>query len=387
MRTSLLARGRRLRVGACAALAVGVGGCTAASSTSVTVAGHSLTIYASLPPAGTGTTETDDVYSAEQLALQQSGRIGSYTVRLAPLDGREASDNARTAIQDANAIAYLGELAPGASADSLGITNAEDLLQVSPTDTAVAETQFTPAIPGSPDLYYESLKTYHRTFARVVPSTALESRALVSLMQSLGVSRLAVLDDGSDYGKALALEVRDAAGSGMSVTSSSTGAGAVLFAGSSASQAASAFDQAVGSNPQVKLFAPSALATGRFVASLTPAAQRALYVTEPGFYKDLPPAARTFQSDFRAAFGHAPAPQAIFGYEAMASVLAVLREAGAAAGDRATVVRDYLSLRNRQSVLGTYSINANGDTSLDAFIAGRVQRGALVAFKALAGQG
>ncbi len=200
-------------------------------------------------------------------------------------------------------------------------------------------------MPGSPDLYYESLKSYHRTFARVVPTTALEARALVALMQSLGVSRLAPLSDGSDYGKALALEVKDAAGSGISVTSSQAGAGAVFFAGSSSHAAASAFDQAVTGNPGVKLFAPSALATQSFVSALTPAAQRALYVSEPGFYKDLPAAGQKFQSDFQATYGHAPAPQAIFGYEAMASVLAVLREAGSAANDRATVIRDYFAIQ------------------------------------------
>jgi branched-chain amino acid transport system substrate-binding protein len=387
MRTSLLGRGRRLRVGACVVLCAGMAGCAATSST-VTVSGQTLTIYASLPPAASATPESRDVFDAEQLALKLTGsQVGQSKVRLVPVQGEEISDNARTAIQDPSVIAYLGEIAPGASADSIGITNGQDLLQVSPTDTAVAETQATSAVPGSPDLYYESLKSYHRTFARVVPTTALEAKALVALMQSLGVSRLATLSDGSDYGKALALEVKAAAGSGISVTSSQAGAGALFFAGSSSHQAASAFDQAVTGNPGVKLFAPSALATQSFVSALTPAAQRALYVSEPGFYKDLPAAGQKFRSDFRATYGHAPAPQAIFGYEAMASVLTVLRQAGSAANDRATVIRDYFAIRNRQSVLGTYSINANGDTNLDAFAASRVQHGQLLPFKALADQG
>jgi branched-chain amino acid transport system substrate-binding protein len=388
MRSSLLARGRRLRVGACVALTVGLAGCTNAASSTVTVSGQNLAIYASVPPAGSATPEATDVVDAERLALQQTGsQVGHVTVHLATVQGKEISDNGRTAIQDGNAIAYLGEVAPGDSLDSLGITNAQDLLQVSPTDTAVAATQYTPAVPGSPDLFYESLSTYHRTFARVVPTTALEARALVSLMSSLGVSRLAVLDDGSDYGKALALEVKNDAGSSISVTSSTTGAGAVFFAGSSASEAVREFDQAAASDPKVKLFAPSALASQSFVSALTAAARGGLYVSEPGFYKDLTPAGQKFVSDFRAEYGHTPAPQAIFGYEAMDSVLAVLREAGSGATNRATVVRDYFAIRNRDSVLGTYSINANGDTSLDVFVASRVQRGRLVPFKALAGQG
>jgi branched-chain amino acid transport system substrate-binding protein len=388
MRTSLLARGRRLRVGACVALSVALAGCGTAGSSTVTVAGKNLTIYASLPPGGSATPESRDVFDAELLALTQTGsRIGQVSVRLVPVQRKEISDNARAAIQDTTAIAYLGEVLPGASADSIGITNAEDLLQVSPTDTASALTQASAAVPNSPNTYYESLKTYHRTFARVVPTTALEAQALVSLMRSRGVSRVAVLDDGSDYGKALALEVKNDARATISVSASATGAPAVLFAGSSASAAKSAFDQAAASDPNVKLFAPSALASQSFAASLTATARGGLYVSEPGFYNDLTPAGRQFESAFRAKYGHAPAPQAIFGYEAMSSVLAVLREAGGSANNRATVVHDYFALKNRQSVLGTYSINANGDTNLDAFVASRVQRGQLVPFKALADQG
>jgi branched-chain amino acid transport system substrate-binding protein len=391
MRASLLARGRRLRRCACRVLAggaliAGVTGCAAASSSSVTVAGRTLTIYASVAPGGSS--QAADVFAAEQLALRQSGsQLGNLTVRLARVQGRKISDSARTAIQDTSAIAYLGEIAPGDSANSIGITNSQDLLQVSPTDTAVALTQATPAVPDSPGVYYESLKSYGRTFARVVPTTALEARALVSEMGSLKISRLYVSDDGSDYGRALAREVKDDLGSAIALASSEAGADGIFYAGSSPAAAASVLGRAAASNPAMKLLVPSALADQTFVSTLSPAAQRVLYATEPGFYKDLPPAGQKFQTDFQAAFGHAPAPQAIFGYEAMASVLAVLRKAGSDATDRGTVVRDYFAVKNRQSVLGTYSISSSGDTSLDTFTANRVRGGRLVPFKALVDQG
>jgi hypothetical protein len=62
----------------------------------------------------------------------------------------------------------------------------------------------------------------------------------------------------------------------------------------------------------------------------------------------------------------------------MSAVLAVLKQAGAGAGSRATVVNDFLALRNRQSVLGTYSISS-GDPNLSSFVFGRPRGGALVA--------
>ena len=57
-------------------------------------------------------------------------------------------------------------------------------------------------------------------------------------------------------------------------------------------------------------------------------------------------------------------PYAIYGYETMALALDVLKRAGDKANDRAEVVKALLATKDRESVLGTYSIDANGDTSL-----------------------
>jgi branched-chain amino acid transport system substrate-binding protein len=113
------------------------------------------------------------------------------------------------------------------------------------------------------------------------------------------------------------------------------------------------------------------------VARLSTAAQKNLYVSTPGFDSGtLTPAGQQFVSAFRSTFGHAPAPQAIFGYEAMSAVLAVLKQAGADAGSRSAVVADFLALHNRQSALGTYSITS-GDISLAPFVFGRPHGGRL----------
>jgi len=353
------------------------------------VSGKSLTIYAGSPPAGGGGQPAQDVLDAEQLALQQTGSsFGDFSVKLVKLNGNKISDNARMAIQDKTAIAYLGELVPGSSADSLGITNAQDLLQVSPTDTAIALTESTPAVPGSPKVYYESQKTYGYTFARVAPTGALEAAAVASAMQALRVSKLYVTDDGGDYGKALALAVRNhAASAGISLTSAGSGADAVFYAGSSDSAAAGFFNRMAMAQPAAKLFGPSALSDSTFAGALSSQAQSNVYISSPGFYKNLTPAGQKFESAFQATYGHPPAPQAIFGYEAMAAVLAVLREAGNSANDRATVVKDFFAIKNRQSVLGTYSINSSGDISLAPFVISRISGGQLVPFKALQEQG
>jgi hypothetical protein len=172
MRRIVLARSRVLYVCvAFAAVMSTAAGCTRAGS-SVTASGTTLTVYASAPPGVAGSQAAADVLAAEQLAYRQAGsKLGSFKLQFAKLTGSKVSDNARTAIEDTSSIAYLGELDPGLSAESLGITNAQDLLQVTPTDTAAALTQTNSSVPGAPNRYYESLGTYGRTFARVVQTT------------------------------------------------------------------------------------------------------------------------------------------------------------------------------------------------------------------------
>jgi branched-chain amino acid transport system substrate-binding protein len=389
MRSILRARRRALNVcvGFAAVMSIAAG-CTTASS--VTVEGNTLTLYASAPPAAANTQAAADVLAAEQLAFNQSGsKLGKLTLRFVKLAGPKASDNARSAIEDTSSIAYLGELDPGLSADSLGITNAQDLLQVTPTDTAAALTQVTPSVPDSPNRYYESLGNYGRTFARVVPTTSLEAKAQVQEMQAQHVSKLYVSSDGSQYGRAIAQAVKtDAPASSITLASSSSGAGAIFYAATSADAAVRVFNSAASSNRAVKLFGPSALDGPALAAGLSPAA-RHVYISSPGFMtKDLTATAKSeFLKPFQDTYHRVPSPQAIFGYEAMSAILSVLKKAGASATDRATVVQDFFAIKNRDSVLGTYSINANGDTSLAPFVFSRPVNGKLVPFQSVQVQG
>jgi len=380
----VLARGRA----ACAwaLLAVAVAGCTSngSGSSAVTVSGKSLTIYLSDAPTSQPQVARD-VLDAERLAWSQqsSHTVGGFALRLKVLHGR-ISDQARTAIQDQTAIAYVGEIVPHSSYASLGITNALDLLQVTPTDTALELTQASPVVPGSPGIYYQSFSTYGQTFVRVVPTTAQEAKAQVQEMQALGVTKLYVSDDGGPYGATIANAVKHDVSGSMSVVGSLSAADGAFYGTSSPAGAERFFARGASSNPSLKLFAPSALDDPTLAPQFSGAGN--LYISAPGFLKqNLTPAGTTFASQFTTAYGHAPVPQAIFGYEAMSAVLAVLREAGSQANNRATVVHDFLAIKNRQSVLGTYSISSTGDTSIAPFVFSRVRQGKLVPFAQVQG--
>ena len=396
MGSGVLARGRTITVCAAAALVGCLSGCTQASNSTITVSGRTLSIYASEPPGGAGGQQARDAIAAEQLALQQAGgQAGKFRINFVKLAGKEPSANARSAIEDPSTIAYLGELVPGTSWISIQITNEQGVLEVSPLDTAAYLTQPSSVVPGAPGRYYPSSKTYGDTFARVVPTTAQEARADVAELPALGVRKLYVASDGQPYGAALADAVaRDAAatipvarGAADPASFKRSGANAAFFGSSSEPDSARLFDALAAESPNAKLLAPSALYDDAFASSLAPAAQRNLYVSSPGFLsQDLPAAGVKFVADFKAAYGHDPAPSAIFGYEAMAAVLGVIREASSAANSRAAVVRDFLELRDRPSVLGTYSI-VHGDTTLAPFVLSRIQAGRLVRYKFVAAQG
>jgi branched-chain amino acid transport system substrate-binding protein len=349
------------------------------------VSGKVLTIYLSNAPTDQPTVAAD-VLDAERLAWNQSSHtVGGFALKLSIVRGPSISDQARTVIQDKTAIAYLGEVVPGASYASLGITNALDLLQVSPTDNAVELTQATPAVPGAPDNYYESLSSYGRTFARLVPTSALEAEAQVQEMAARGVTKLYVADDGSPYGAAIAYAMKHDLTGGISLASSQAEADGIFYGSASESGAARFFAAAAAANPSAKLFGPSALADPSFPTQLS-SAVRNLYISSPGFLKqNLTPAGSTFVANFTSTYGHAPATQAVFGYEAMSAVLQALKDAGSSANNRSTVVKDFQNLKRTQSALGPYSMNGNGDTNITSFVFSRLAHGSLVPFAQIAG--
>jgi branched-chain amino acid transport system substrate-binding protein len=361
--------------------ALALAGCSTAPSnnTAVIVKGDALTIYTTQPP-GAPTAVDTDVLDAEKLALHQVGsKSGKYTLRLKVLHDSTVSADARTAISDNTAIAYLGEIAPGTSGVSVQITNQLGLLQISPIDTAIYLTQPTAAVPGSPTHWYPDHKNFGLTFTRMVPNSSKEARAIVGEMKTLGLTKLYVSSDSSSYGKSVALEVRqDAPSSGLSIVTSSTGADAVFYAGAPDQAATKAVDAAAAASPTAKLFVPSAFYDNAWVQGLSATAQQRLYVSSPGFmpgsYRGTGPA---FVSAFQQAYGHRPQPQAVFGYAAVQALLAGLKSAGGNAGSRADVTVDVLGLKKQSSALGTYSFDA-GDTNIAPFIFARPVAGKLV---------
>jgi len=68
----------------------------------------------------------------------------------------------------------------------------------------------------------------------------------------------------------------------------------------------------------------------------------------------------------------------LYGYEAMTLVLDAIRDSGARGNDRQTVIDRVFATRNRNAVIGRYSVEADGETTLSSYGVDRVSDGAAV---------
>jgi branched-chain amino acid transport system substrate-binding protein len=83
-----------------------------------------------------------------------------------------------------------------------------------------------------------------------------------------------------------------------------------------------------------------------------------------------------------------PDPYAIYGYETMKLALDTLKAAGDKANDREAVRTQLLeNTKGRNSVLGTYDIDENGDTTLTDYGLYDIKAGQLEFVKAIKAEG
>jgi branched-chain amino acid transport system substrate-binding protein len=400
-----------------AALALGVSACGSSDNNSGggggggSSAAKSVTIYSSVPLQGASRASTGDLVDGARLALEQAGgKAGNIKVTYKSLDDSTAqagnwtpeatSANARKAAADKSTAAYIGEFNSGASAVSIPILNDAGIAQISPANTAVGLTTNKPgATPGEPQKYYPTGK---RTYSRIVPIDTIQGAADVHLMKQMGCTKLAMVNDKEVYGQGIAGNVKLAAqaAGGLQVVmnegidpkapnyrslaekAKSQGADCFMFAGVTANNAVQAtkdFASALGSS--AKLFGPDGICESGYVdpkkGGIPLALDSRFYCTVATLPPDQYPAsAQNFYSAFKQKYGESqPDPYAIYGYEAMSLALDAIKRSKT--GERADVIKALFDTKNRQSVLGTYSIDQNGDTTLTNYGSYKVKNGAL----------
>ena len=384
-----------------AALAMGVGACGDDSDEGGGGGegggeAKTLKVYSSLPLQGASRPQTTAMVDGIKLALEQAGnKAGDFTVEYESLDDSTAqagswtpeatTSNARKAAQDDATAVYIGEFNSGASAVSIPILNEAGVPQISPANTYVGLTTDAPGSePGEPDKYYPSGQ---RTYARIVPTDTIQGAALATVMQEDGCTKVQMTNDKEVYGAGLASNIETAAeGIGLeiiandavdknapnyrSLAQKAKGAGAdcFIYSGITANNAVQLFKDFSAALPDAKLYGPDGICEAGFAdpkeggipADVAAKFKCSVATLSPDEY---PEEGQEFFTQFSEKYGEDnPDPYAIYGYEAMRLALDAIERSGS--GNKEDIVKALFETKDRSSVLGTYSIDENGDTTL-----------------------
>jgi branched-chain amino acid transport system substrate-binding protein len=371
--------------------------------------GKTLTIYSSLPLQGAQSTQTKDLVNGAKLALEQAGnKAGDFTIKYESLDDSTAQAgswtpeqtqaNASKAAQNDSTGAYIGEFNSGASAISIPILNEAGVPQISPANTAVGLTSDEPgAAPGEPDKYYPAGT---RTYTRIVPKDTIQGAAVATVMKQDGCTKVQMANDKEVYGAGLSKNIESAAASqGLdiisneaidknaanyrSLASKAKGAGAdcFIYSGITANNAVQLYKDFAAALPDAKLYGPDGVAESGFIdpkegglpADVASRVKVTVATLAPDQY---PPDGKEFFAQYEKKYNNPnPNPYAIYGYEAMRLALDAIKRSGS--GSKEDIVKALFDTKDRQSVLGTYSIDENGDTTLTDYGVYKIKGGEL----------
>jgi len=356
-------------------------------------AGDSVTVYSSFPLQGASRPTGMAFQNGIELAFKQAGnKAGDVDVKFVPLDDATVqagqwtpeaeSANAKKAAQDDSAVAYLGTFNSGAAAISIPILNEAGMAMLSPGNTAVGLTSDAPGADteaGEPEVYYPSGS---RNYARIVPKDTVQGAALAKLMDQDGCKVVGVMHDNEVFGEGLATNVEIA---GEEFDYEIVSAGAVdtkaanyrsaaqslgekgvdcfVYGGITASNAVQLYKDVAAAIPGVKLYGPDGVADSDFSEGLPANVAADTKVTVATLSEDeYGPEGAKFYKQYKQEYGKAE-PYAIYGYEVGQLILDVIARAEDPT-DRQSVMDAMFDTKDRDSILGTYSIDENGDTTL-----------------------
>ncbi|HKP88811.1 MAG TPA: branched-chain amino acid ABC transporter substrate-binding protein [Thermoleophilaceae bacterium] len=382
-----------------AALATGVAACGSSDNegggATSKISGTSLTVYSSLPEQGASGGQAKAMENGAKLAVEsKNGKIGKYTITYKPLDDSLAStgaadegkgaQNARTAVQDKSAIGYMGEYNSGISKVTIPILNKAGITQISPANTYVGLTSDAPGHePGEPDKYYPTGK---RTYARVVPKDTIQAAAMLTAAKQDGCKTVHVFNSKTTYSAGLARNIELAAPKvGIKIEgndaydpkaanyrsiASGVKADCMFQTGEIESNGSQVIKDVSAAKKGIKSYGADGMCLNATAdpkeglpANLAPQFRCTIATLDP---KAFGPEGKKFFADYKAKYNEpSPDPYAIYGFEAMSLILDSVEKASAGGSlTRQAVTDAVFATKDRDSVLGKYSIDQNGDTTL-----------------------
>lgn len=361
---------------------------------------QTIKVVSSLPLTGSSRLQTEMMERAIRLAFEEANyRSGSYTLEYHSWDDATAQagtwdpakekENASRAAADPDVMVYLGTYNSGAAKISIPILGQAGMAMISPGATYTGLTKSGSGEPGEPELYYP---TGVRNFSRVVPADDLQGAAGATWAKALGVKKVYILDDKELYGKGIAnvfesecrrLGVPIVAREGIdgkapdfrSVMTKvkASGADLVYFGGTISNGAAKLVKDLRDSGSQARFMGPDSLKDTAFIQAAGKAGEGVLCTLGSLPTEQMSPLGRAWYQSYQKRYGAEPEAFAIYGYEAAKVAIAGINKAGIK--DRLAIRNAIMSTRDHTGVLGTWSFDANGDTSLSAMSGFAVRNG------------
>lgn len=176
--------------------------------------GETVKIVSDLPLQGSDRVQTTQMNEAIKFVLEQAGnKAGPHTIEFEEFDDATAAkgawdeakcaENARTYVETENLVGVIGTYNSGCAAIIVPILNEASVAMVSPANTYAGLTHEAPGTEaGEPDKYFP---TGSRNYVRVVASDDNQGKVAAKYMsETLGVTKVFILDDKELYGKGVA---------------------------------------------------------------------------------------------------------------------------------------------------------------------------------------
>jgi branched-chain amino acid transport system substrate-binding protein len=368
-------------------------------------------IVSDLPMQGANRAQTTTMVNAIKMAIEErGGKAGNVKIEYEALDDATAqsgqwdaakcAENAQQSAQDEEIIGWIGPFNSGCAAVEIPILNEAGLGMISPANTYTGLTKPTPD-PSEPEKYYP---TGERNYARVIVTDVQQGQAGATLLDQEGLESVYVLDDKETYGKGVADEFQKAAenlgieivgregidGSASNYRSlmnkiAQADPDAIYFGGIIENNAAQLIKDKVGagmSNEEVAFIGPD----GIFVDTLLSQggdAVEGVYVTFGGIPpEELGQRGQEFIDAYNKKYDDPIQPYTAYAYEAANVMLDAIEraseEAGGGVPEREAVVEQIFATEDYEGVLGTWSFDEDGDTTLTELSIQRVENGEFV---------
>ncbi len=366
-----------------------------------------LKIVSSLPRTGSSKAQTDTIVNSIKMAVEESnGKAGNFTIVYEDWDDATAakgawdaakeSENANKAVADADVMLYIGTFNSGAAKVSMPILNQANLVMISPANTYPGLTKPGTGESNEPKVYQPTGKP---NYTRVVPADDLQGAVAAAWAKELGAKSVYILDDTELYGKGVAvvftasakkigIEVKNNGGVSEGIDGKAQDYRAlaqkikasnpdmVYYGGITQNNAGKLWkDLRATLGDKVMLMGPDGIAEEAFIKDAGDAAENT-YVTFGGLPAEkLTGAGAEWYKKYKDKFKSEPEVYAVYGYEATKVAIAAIEKAGKK--DRAAIRDAVFGTKDFKGVLGTWSFDANGDTSLTTMSGQQIKKGKL----------